>query len=76
MWINASPVEGERARDDASQLFLRGCARKRRSPGEMFSMEKRIRSSITTEEQEAYRDGVPILRNQIKRRFILELQSI
>ena len=42
----------------------------------MFSMEKRIRSSITTEEQEAYRDGVPILRNQIKRRFILELQSI
>jgi len=75
MWINASPVEGERARDDASQLFLRGFARKRRSPGEIISMEKRIRNSITAEEQEAYRDGVPILGQQIEQRFILELQE-
>ena len=75
MCINASTVEGERARDDASQLFLRGFARKRRSPGEIISMEKRIRNSITAEEQEAYRDGVPILGQQIEQRFILELQE-
>ena len=59
MCINASTVEGERARDDASQLFLRGFARKRRSPGEIISMEKRIRNSITAEEQEAYRAPPP-----------------
>ena len=47
MCINASTVEGERARDDASQLFLRGCARKRRSPGEMSSLEKSMGNSIT-----------------------------
>ena len=41
----------------------------------MYSMEKRIRNSITAEEQEAYRDGVPILGQQIEQRFILELQE-
>ena len=75
MWINASTIEGERARDDASQLFLRGCARKRRSPGEIISMEKRIRNSIKTEEQEAYRDGVPIPVQHLEEQFILELQE-
>ena len=54
-------------------FFLRGCARKRRSPGEIISMKKRMRNSITAEEQEAYRDGVPILGQQIEQRFISEL---
>ena len=34
-----------------------------------------MRNSITAEEQEAYRDGVPILGQQIEQRFILELQE-
>ena len=48
-------------------FFLRGCARKRRRPEEMFSMEKRIRNFITTEEQEACRDSFLILGQPTRR---------
>ena len=47
MWIKARKVEEETARDNIITFFLRGWARKRRSPGEIISMEKRIRNSIT-----------------------------
>ena len=49
---NANTIMGERA-CTASELFRRGCARKRRRPEEMSSLEKSIWKSLTTEGQEA-----------------------
>ena len=47
----------------------------RRTPAEMSSSEKIYGIPLTTEGQEAYRDGVPMLGQQLDQRFILELQE-
>ena len=47
----------------------------RRRLAEISSLEKRIWNSLTTEGQEAYRDGVSKLGQQLERRFILELKE-
>ena len=56
-------------------FFRRGCARMRLSPKEILSLDKSIWNSLTTEGQEVYRNGVPMLGQQLEQRFILEVQE-
>ena len=56
--------------------FFYGVVRERDGVRERLSLWRSVYGTPSqTEEQEAYRDGVPILGQQIEQRFILELQE-
>ena len=56
--------------------FFYGVVRERDGVRERLSLWRSVYGTPSqTEEQEAYRDGVPILEQQIEQRFILELQE-